>query len=136
RVTAGTAQTAPLGADETLTINGVSVALTAGMTQAQVVNSINERTRATGVTAAATGANGSGAGNYLTFLTTGYGSAAAVSVVSSRSSARVPGPGRADDSTGVGSVAATAGSAGGETGSGTGQAGLDVIGTINGETAT
>lgn len=129
RVTAGTAQTGALGANETLTINGVDVLLTAGMTQAQVLQAINAQTAATGVTAIATGANGTGSGSYLTFRSASYGSTSAVSVVSNVS-------GTSGSSTGVGNVAATQASPGGQTGSGTGQAGLDVAGTINGEAAT
>ena len=60
------------------TINGVAVSLTAGMTQAQVLQTINGQSSATGVIASATGANGTGAGNYLTFRSSGYGAAAAV----------------------------------------------------------
>jgi flagellin len=48
---AGTNQTGNLAANETLTINGVSIALTAGETQAQVVSTINQYTGQTGVTA-------------------------------------------------------------------------------------
>ena len=129
RVTAGAAQTGPLGANETLTINGVAVALTAGMTQAQVLQTINAQSSATGVRALATAANGTGTGNYLTFLANAYGSVATASVVSSVSAA-------GGTSTGVGNVAATPAHPGGETGSGTGQAGMDVAGTLNGEAAT
>lgn len=49
--TAGTAQTGPLAAAETLTVNGVSISLAAGLTQAQVVSRVNEFTGQTGVTA-------------------------------------------------------------------------------------
>ena len=49
--TAGTAQTGALAANETLTINGVAVGLTAGQTQAQVIQTINQFTGQTGVTA-------------------------------------------------------------------------------------
>jgi flagellar hook-associated protein 2 len=129
RVTAGAAQTGPLGADETLTINGAAIALTAGMTQAQVLQTINAQASATGVKALATAANGTGTGNYLTFLANAYGSAATVSVVSSISAA-------GGTSTGVGNVAATPAHPGGETGSGTGQPGTDVAGTLNGEAAS
>lgn len=129
RVTAGAAQTQALAADETLTVNGVSITLTAGMTQAQIIQAINARAAETGVRAMATGADGTGTGNYLTLTSTGYGSAARVSVVSSRSNAQ-------NDSSGIGNVVATAASPGGENGAGTGQVGLDVIGTINGEAAT
>lgn len=129
RVTAGAAQTQALAADETLTVNGVSITLTAGMTQAQIIQAINARAVETGVRATATGADGTGTGNYLTLTSTGYGSAARVSVVSSRSNAQ-------NDSSGIGNVVATAASPAGENGAGTGQVGLDVIGTINGEAAT
>jgi flagellar hook-associated protein 2 len=129
RVTAGAAQTGPLGADETLTINSVAVALTAGMTQAQVIQAINAQSAKAGVSVAATGADGTGTGGFLSFRSTAYGSGAAVSVVSNVSAT-------SGSSTGVGTVAATAASPAGETGAGTGQAGTDVAGTINGEAAT
>jgi flagellin len=45
------AQTTALAADEILTINDVSISLTAGMSQVQVVNRINEFTAQTGVIA-------------------------------------------------------------------------------------
>lgn len=129
RVTAGTAQAGALDADETLTINGVEIQLTSGMTQSEVLTAINARSKDTGVKASATGADGTGTGSYLTFLSTGYGSKTVVNVVSSRS---------ATDgvNTGVGNVTATQDNAAGESGSGTGEAGLDVAGTINGEAAT
>jgi flagellar hook-associated protein 2 len=129
RVTAGSAQTGALDADETLTINGKTVELTSGMTQSQVLAAINARSAETGVIASATDAGGSGSGNYLTFRSSGYGAGAVVSVLSSRSSA-------AGSTSGVGNVTATQASAGGETGSGSGEAGLDVAGTIHGEVAT
>lgn len=129
RVTAGAALSGPLAADETLTINGVAVNLTAGMTQAQVLSAINARTADTGVRVSATAADGTGTGSYLTFRSAGYGSGAAISVASSRSNG-------AAGSTGVGNVAATQASPGGESGHGTGAAGQDVAGTINGEAAT
>jgi flagellin len=50
-VTAGTAQSGNLAADETLTINGVSITLSAGLTRAQVQGRINEFTGQTGVVA-------------------------------------------------------------------------------------
>src|SRR5579864_1667489 len=49
--TAGTKQTGNLAANETLTLNGVSIALTAGETQAQVIGTINQYTSQTGVIA-------------------------------------------------------------------------------------
>jgi flagellin len=50
-VLAGTAQTGALSGNETLTINGVSIGLTTGQTQAQVINTINNYTGQTGVVA-------------------------------------------------------------------------------------
>lgn len=129
RVTAGAAQTAALDADETVTVNGKSITLTSGMTQAQVIAAINAQSAETGVIASATGADGTGSGSHLTFRSIGHGASAVVSVVSSRSSS-------AGSTSGVGNVAATQASAGGETGSGSGEVGLDVAGTINGEAAT
>lgn len=129
RVTAGTAQSGTLDADEVLTLNGVEINLTAGMTQSQVLAAINARSADTRIRAAATGSDGTGSGTYLTFTSTNYGSGAKVSILSSRSSA-------SGSTTGVGNVAATQASAGGETASGVGEAGLDVLGTINGEAAT
>jgi flagellar hook-associated protein 2 len=129
RVTAGTTQTGALDADETLTINGIAVGLTAGMSQADVVAAINARAKDTGVTVSATAAGGTGSGNFMTFRNTAYGSAASLSVISSLSSA-------SGVTSGVGDVTATAVSPAGETGSGTGALGRDVEGTINGEAAT
>lgn len=129
RVTAGTISAAALGADETLTINDVEIALTNGMTRAQVIAAINGRSSETGVRVSATAASGSGAGDYLTFKSVGYGSSTEVSVVSSRSSG-------GGDSTGVGNVTATDAGPGGEGAAGSGESGLDVVGTINGESAS
>jgi flagellar hook-associated protein 2 len=129
RVTSGAAMAAPLDADEVLTINGVDVNLTTGMTQAEVVKAINARSADTGVKVAATAVTGSGAGNYLSFVSTAYGEAAAVSIASNRSYL-------AGSSTGIGNVTATQVAASGESGAGTGGKGLDVAGTINGEAAT
>jgi flagellin len=75
-VTAGTTQANPLAADETLTINGVSVALKAGQTQAQVVATINTYTGQTGVTAVVSG------GGATQLYTTQFGSASSVKVQS------------------------------------------------------
>lgn len=72
---AGTAQTQNLAADETLTVNGTNIGLDAGMTQAQVVNRINEFTAQTGVVAdVASGAT--------RLYSNTFGSAAQVSVIS------------------------------------------------------
>lgn len=51
KATAGTAQTAALANDEILTVNGISISLNAGLTQAQVVDRVNSFSAVTGVTA-------------------------------------------------------------------------------------
>ncbi len=130
RVTAGVAQTSALAADETLTLNGVNVYLTAGMTQTQVVDAINALENQTGVTASATDANGEGTGNYLTLTRLPYGSAYHLTGVSTLSNQG------GNDTSGLGSVTVTDESPLGESGAGTGAAGLDVEGTIGGEEAT
>lgn len=130
RVTAGTSQPAALDADETLTINGKIVQLTAGMTAEQVVAKINEYSSQTGVTASKTGIDGEGTGDYLTLTRVQYGSKQTMTAVSSLSGA---GP---NNTSGLGNVQVTESEAGGESGNGTGAAGTDVAGTINGEAAT
>jgi flagellin len=74
-VTAGTAQSANLATDETLTINGVSVTLMAGLTRAQVQARINEFSGQTGVVAE------EAAGSTL-LRTSTYGLAASIAVQS------------------------------------------------------
>lgn len=102
--TAGTAQSANLAADETLTINGVSITLASGLSQAQVVSRINEFTTQTGVTAdTAAGAT--------RLYTNQYGSAADLSVISNVAAAA--------SSSGFGTTLVT-------------DAGVDVVGTIDG----
>jgi flagellar hook-associated protein 2 len=128
RLTAGIAQSDILAEDETLTINDIEIQLTAGMTQAQVITAINSKSSQTKVTAAATDINGAGSGQYLTLATTGYGSHVHIETVSSRSNA-------ATISTGFGNTTITEANAAGEAGTGTGAAGLDIAGTINGEAA-
>ncbi len=130
RVTAGVAQTDVLAADETLTIQGVPIALTAGMTQEEVIAAINARESETGVTARATDANGEGTGNYLTLERTAYGSAYHITAVSSLSN-----QGGAQTS-GLGDVEVSDDQPAGESGTGTGAEGLDVAGTIGGMEAT
>lgn len=73
--TSGTTQTQNLAADEVLTINNVSVSLSSGLTQAQVVDRINEFTAQTGVIADTV----SGA---TRIYSKDFGSDASVSVVS------------------------------------------------------
>jgi flagellin len=75
--TAATVQTGALAANETLTINGVAIALTAGETQAQVRDTINQFSGQTGVTA---DLNGTGGATRL--YTTAFGSNAKISVQS------------------------------------------------------
>ncbi|WP_395143393.1 flagellar filament capping protein FliD [Armatimonas sp.] len=128
RVTAGAAQAAPLTADETLTINGVGISLTAGMSRSDIVSAINARSSTTGTIARATAADGTGTGNYISLFSSTYGDSASISVVSSLS--------LGTDTSGFGNVTATEDSPNGESGSGTGNAGQSVAGTINGEAAT
>lgn len=129
RVTAGTAMTGALASEETLTINGFQVTLSAGTDIAAAVSAINAISSSTGVTASATLSDGSGSGNYLNFRSNSFGSSAHVSIRSTISSGT-------PNSTGVGNVEATDTSPTGESGAGTGATGLDVAGTINGELAT
>jgi flagellin len=88
-VTAGQKQESELAQDETLTINGTQIALRAGFTQEQVIASINAVSAQTGVTADQGGADGA-----TRLLTANFGSAATVSVKSSRAAG--------SDSTGFG----------------------------------
>lgn len=126
RVTAGVAQTESLVADETLTINGHPVALTAGMTQSDVVEAINEQQDLTGVTAAATDVSGEGSGSYLTLVRVAYGSSYGVEAVSTASNQS------GSDTSGIGTVSVSEDDPGGESGAGTGEAGQDVDGTMGG----
>lgn len=106
--TSTTTQTQALATDETLTVNGVSITLTAGLSQTQVVNRINEFTSQTGVTADTV----SGA---TRLYSQDFGSDASISVVSNV----------ADDSTssGFGTTLQT-------------DDGVDIIGTIGGTSFT
>ena len=79
-ISAGTNQTTTLAADEVLTINDVSITLTAGLNQNQVVDRINEFTSQTGVIADID----SGA---TRLYTQDFGSDAQVKVVSNLASA-------------------------------------------------
>jgi flagellin len=102
--TAGTAQAANLAADEVLTVNGTTITLSAGSSQAQVVSRINEFTTQTGVTADINAG--------ATRLTTDqYGSAASLSVISNTAAAGT--------SSGIGTTLVT-------------DTGVDVVGTIGG----
>jgi len=129
RVTAGVAQSAPLAGDETLTLNGVAIALSAGMDQAAVLAAINAVSSQTGVRASATGSDGTGTGAYLTLTRIGYGSALHLTASSTVSNA-------GGASSGIGTVVVTETSPGGEAGTGTGAAGVDVAGLIAGVAAS
>lgn len=109
-VTAATAQTAALAANENLTINGVQVKLTAGMSQTQVIDKINEFSNQTGVKADANGAGGA-----TRLMSTEYGAAASITAVSDVANAAT--------SSGIGTTALN-------------DVGVDVAGTINGVAAT
>lgn len=80
-VSAGTNQTAGLAADETLVINSISIDLNKDMTQAQVVDRINDFTAQTGVIADIDG------GGATRLYTEGFGSEATVKVVSNTAAA-------------------------------------------------
>jgi flagellin len=111
-VDAGTAQTGALASNETLTINGVAVALTAGETQGQVINTINQYTGQTGVAAEL----GSATVNPTTDLySTAFGSAGEISVQSDVAASAT--------SSGFGTTVTTA-------------QGNNIAGTIGGYTAT
>jgi len=106
--TAGTAQTANLAADETVTINGVDIELTAGMSQDQVKSELNNYNSSTGVTVTESA-------NQLVFMSDEYGDDVSISVVSDTAAAV--------DSTGIGTVAIT-------------DAGVDIGGDFSGNAAT
>ena len=127
RITAGSAQSGALAADETLTINGVAITLQAGMTQDQIIAKINSSNAK--VLASMTGADGTGSGTYLTLTSTAYGSNAKITAISSQSNGTT-------GSTGLGNVVVTESAPAGEGNAGTGAKGTDVAGTINGEAAT
>lgn len=107
--TAGTAQTGNLAADETLTVNGVAINLTAGQTQAQVISTINQFTGQTGVVAEV------GTGGATRLYTSTFGSAAKITVQSNVAAAAT--------SSGFGTSAVSA-------------SGVDIAGTIGTFAAT
>lgn len=107
-VVAGTAQTANLDTDEILTINGVSISLTAGMSRADVQNRINEFSAQTGVIAE----DDPTAADTTRLRTTQFGAAAELSVISNVAAAA--------DSSGLGNTLIT-------------ESGQDIIVTVNGD---
>ena len=110
-VTAGAVQGANLlAANENLNINGTQIKLTAGMSQTQVVDKINEYSNQTGVKADVNGAGGA-----TRLVSANYGAAATITAISDVAAATT--------SSGIGTTALT-------------DTGVDVAGTINGVAAT
>lgn len=106
--TAGTAQTTNLAAAETLTVNGVSISLNAGLDQNAVVSRINEFTGQTGVVAAVVG-------GATELRTESFGTAATIDVISDTAAAAT--------SSGFGTTLVQ-------------DSGVNVAGTIGGNAAT
>lgn len=100
---AGTAQTAVLAADEILTINNVTVGLSAGMSQSQVSDRINEFTSQTGVKSDING-------GFTRVYSEAFGAGESLSIVSNITGAAT--------SSGLGTTTLT-------------DSGVDVVGTIN-----
>jgi len=134
-----------LGNSETLTVgrkngNTTAISLSQEMTLSQIVDRINSYSATSGVAAVATKADGTvsnvpSENTFLTLRSVMYGSATDITAFSSRSNA--------DDNsaatTGIGTKEVSAASPGGEseaTRPGVGLLGLDVVGTINGDSAT
>jgi flagellin len=110
-VVAGTAQTQALAADETLTINGVSISLSAGLTRAQVQSRINEFSGQTGVVAE----DDTTSATSTRLRSTRWGSAATVQAVSNQAGAA--------NSSGIGTTQVS-------------DTGVDIVGTIGGTSFT
>lgn len=110
-VTAGTAQTGNLAAEEIITVNGVSITLNAGLSRAQVQDRINEFTGQTGVVAE----NDPTATTSTRLRSTDYGSSATIQVVSNTAAAAT--------SSGIGTTQVS-------------DTGVDIAGTIGGNAAT
>ncbi|MFT5301331.1 MAG: flagellin [Mariniblastus sp.] len=110
-LTAGTATTAALAADETLTVNGVSITLNSGSSQAQVISRINEFSNQTGVIAE----DDPGAAGQTRLRSAEFGSSATISAVSN---------------------VAAAGTSSGFGTTGLNDTGVDIAGTIGGNAAT
>lgn len=108
--TAAATQGTTLAAAENLTVNGVEITLASGLSQADVVNRINEFTSETGVVASAVS-------DRLNFRTEEFGSSASISIISDVAA------GTTGNTSGIGTSEIT-------------DDGLDIAGTINGQTAT
>jgi flagellin len=109
-VSSGAAQSSNLANAETLTVQGVSITLNAGLSQTQVIGRINEFTSQTGVIAEDNGGT-------TRLYTQQYGTAASISVSSTNTVAA------GADNSGFTTVAST-------------DVGVDVAGTIGGVTGT
>ncbi|HEX2999594.1 MAG TPA: flagellar filament capping protein FliD, partial [Armatimonadota bacterium] len=107
RITAGVAQTSPLASSEILTLNGTDITLSAGMTQTEVIAAINAKVGSTGMQARASGADGTGSGNYLTLERMQYGSGYTIKAKENFSNA-------GGNTTGIGNVQVTETNATGE----------------------
>jgi flagellin len=106
-VSATTAQTASLANDEILTINSVSVSLNQGMSQAQVINRINEFSAQTGVVAELDGTS-------TRLYTEAFGSTTSINVISNQATAAnsTGFNNTADTDVGVDAIVTVAGSGG------------------------
>lgn len=123
-----------LGADETLSINGKQVKLSAGWNITQVINEINKYSINTNVTAYS---ELYGNHTYLALRALQYGSNRAINAYSNVSVLNtLYAPGSGLSTTGLGTVPVSINSFSGENGTGDGTPGLDVGGTINGQTCT
>lgn len=85
QITMAIEQAGNLTQTEQLTLNGRTILLEAGMSQAEVIAEINKYSNYTGVTALATGADGTGSGNYLTLRQMSYGPGGHITVKSDTS---------------------------------------------------
>jgi flagellin len=110
-VTAGTAQTGVLAADETLTVNGVSITLNAGLSRTEVQDRINEFSGQTGVVAE----DDPTTANSTRLRTTDFGTDATIQAVSNTAGAAT--------SSGIGTTQLN-------------DTGVNVAGTIGGNAAT
>lgn len=139
QITAGTAMTDVLDADETLTIysdpakagSAKKISLSEGWSISRVIAEVNRYSNDTGVAAVATKADGtvssnSGENQFVTLRSARYGSTGKVYAYSSVSSAT-------GITSGIGNKIVSMDDATGESGAGQKLVGLDVEGTINGE---
>jgi flagellar hook-associated protein 2 len=118
-----------LNIGEKIVVNGTEIQLKAGMKISDVVEEINKNSSKTGVTALATGADGTGSGSYLTLRNNRFGSKYDLKIKSLTSN-------EGAGTTGIGTKEMSGDDHVGQLGGGSGMVGLDVQGTINGEAAT